>query len=170
MSSQNKHLDTVNIRHLANSMRTHGPGMANTTVNATYQFLRPKMHAFSQFLYEEQIRSRLAKDIRIFKQNRQESSTANPTHQSNFPFKSAEKFKKGIRKLGVQDGFTWLDHFRILITQIGNALGLVIQSFLTFSSVFRKYKFCSVSIYFKRCVASFLFYGNIKNSVHYIYV
>jgi WASH complex subunit 7 len=116
VNSPNKHLDTVNIRHLANSMRAHGPGLANTTVNATYQFLRPKMHVFSQFLYEEQIRSRLAKDIRQLKLKRQEESC-------NYPFKVAEKLNKGIRKLGVQDGLTRLDHLRILISHIGNALG-----------------------------------------------
>lgn len=125
VTSQNKHLDTVNIRHLANSMRTHGIGMTNTTVNAAYQFLRPKIHLFSQCLYEEQIRSRLSKDIRQFKQTRQEpsSSTPNTAQPPNFPFKVAEKFKKGIKKLGLQDGLSWLDKFRILISHIGNALG-----------------------------------------------
>lgn len=131
IGSKNKHLDTVNIRHLANSMRTHGTGMTNTTVNAAYQFLRPKMHLFSQCLFEEQIRSRLSKDIRLFKQARQDPSlssfSSTKTHSSsqppNFPFKVAEKFKKGIKKLGVQEGLTWLDKFRVLISHIGNALG-----------------------------------------------
>lgn len=91
--------------------------MANTAVNAAYQFLRQKIHIFSQCLYEEQIRSKLSRDIRTFKQMRQEETNA------NFPFKVAEKFKKGVKKFGVQDGLTWLDKFRILITQIGNALG-----------------------------------------------
>ncbi|XP_035708903.1 WASH complex subunit 4 isoform X3 [Folsomia candida] len=133
IGSKNKHLDTVNIRHLANSMRTHGTGMTNTTVNAAYQFLRPKMHLFSQCLFEEQIRSRLSKDIRLFKQARQDPSlssfSSTKTHSSsqppNFPFKVAEKFKKGIKKLGVQEGLTWLDKFRVLISHIGNALGFV---------------------------------------------
>lgn len=125
LRSQNKHLDTVNIRHLANSMRTHGIGMINTTVNSAYQYLIPKIQIFSQHLYHEQIRSRLTKDIRIFKQTRQDSSipSSSASQQSNFPFKAAEKFKKGIKKLGLLDGLTWLEHFRILITHIGNALG-----------------------------------------------
>lgn len=37
----------------------------------------------------------------------------------------AEKFNRGIRKLGTSDGLSYLDQFRILITQIGNALGYV---------------------------------------------
>lgn len=32
-SSKNKHLNTINIRHIANSLRTHGIGIINTTVN-----------------------------------------------------------------------------------------------------------------------------------------
>eukprot|EP00105_Crassostrea_gigas_P008276 XP_011422786.1 PREDICTED: WASH complex subunit SWIP [Crassostrea gigas] len=35
-SSNNKHLNTINIRHIANSIRTHGTGIMNTTVNFTY--------------------------------------------------------------------------------------------------------------------------------------
>jgi WASH complex subunit 7 len=39
----------------------------------------------------------------------------------------AFQFNKAIRKLGVdpQNGRTFLDQFRILITEIGNALGYV---------------------------------------------
>lgn len=32
-SSNNKHLNTINIRHIANSLRTHGTGIINTTVS-----------------------------------------------------------------------------------------------------------------------------------------
>ena len=31
--SNNKHLNTINIRHIANSIRTHGTGIMNTTVS-----------------------------------------------------------------------------------------------------------------------------------------
>lgn len=31
-NSKNKHLNTINIRHIANSLRTHGIGIINTTV------------------------------------------------------------------------------------------------------------------------------------------
>ncbi|KAG0442675.1 hypothetical protein HPB47_015639 [Ixodes persulcatus] len=54
-TSNNKHLNTINIRHIANSIRTHGIGIMNTTVNFTYQFLRKKFVIFSQFLFDEHI-------------------------------------------------------------------------------------------------------------------
>ena len=89
-SSSNKHLNTINIRHIANSIRTHGTGIMNTTVswgsfpccrcgpcrlrtcclvtcscvlqvNFTYQFLRKKFFIFSQFMYDEYIKARLLK-------------------------------------------------------------------------------------------------------------
>lgn len=63
-SSANKHLNTINIRHIANSIRTHGFGIMNTTVNFTYQFLRGRFFTFSQFLYDDHIKSRLIKDVR----------------------------------------------------------------------------------------------------------
>lgn len=33
-NSKNKHLNTINIRHIANSLRTHGIGIINTTVGS----------------------------------------------------------------------------------------------------------------------------------------
>lgn len=130
MQSPNKHFETVSIRHLANSMRTHGPGMANTTVNFAYKFLRTKIRIFSQFLYDEQIKSRLSRDIRHFKQGRHTLDTNSSSSSSaiissySFQYDRAIKFQRGIRKLGVNsEGLSPLDQFRLLITHIGNALG-----------------------------------------------
>ncbi|RWS27195.1 WASH complex subunit 7-like protein [Leptotrombidium deliense] len=115
-SSENKHLNVLLIRHVSNSIQTHGFGIINTAVNFTYQFLRKKFYIFSQFLYEEHIKSRLMKDLRIFRESK----------ANKFPFERAEKLVKGIRVLGVTtDGLSYLDQFRQLISQIGNALGFV---------------------------------------------
>lgn len=118
-SSNNKHLNTINIRHIANSIRTHGIGVMNTTVNFVYQFLRKKFHIFSQFLYDEHIKSRLIKDLRYFKENKAQNG-------QKYSFERADKFHRGIRKLGLSnDGQSYLDQFRLLISQIGNAMGFV---------------------------------------------
>lgn len=125
-SSQNKHLNTINIKHIANSIRTHGTGIMNTTVNFTYQFLRKKFVIFSQFLFDEQIKSRLSKDARFFRENSAQL-------EQKFPFDRASKFNKGIRKLGVLDGnSTYLDQFRLLISQIGTAERLLCHTKCTF--------------------------------------
>lgn len=43
-----------------------------------------------------------------------------------YPFERADKFNKGIRKLGLTpDGQSYLDQFRLLISQIGNAMGYI---------------------------------------------
>uniref|UniRef100_A0A8B9HR92 WASH complex subunit 4 n=1 Tax=Astyanax mexicanus TaxID=7994 RepID=A0A8B9HR92_ASTMX len=118
-TSNNKHLNTINIRHIANSIRTHGTGIMNTTVNFTYQFLQKKFYIFSQFMYDEHIKSRLIKDIRFFRETKDQSD-------QKYPFERAEKFNRGIRKLGITpDGQSYLDQFRQLISQIGNAMGYV---------------------------------------------
>ncbi|XP_076756339.1 strumpellin and WASH-interacting protein isoform X1 [Xylocopa sonorina] len=118
-TSNNKHLNTFGIRHIANSIRTHGTGIMSTTVNFVYQFLRIKLHTFSQFLFDEHIKSRLMRDIRFIKTQRENGATP-------YTYERAEKFQKGIRKLGMTpDGLSYLDQFRQLITQIGNALGYV---------------------------------------------
>ena len=51
-----KNLNTINIQSIAASLRQHGLGILNTTVNYTYQFLAQKFHVFSQFLFDEYIR------------------------------------------------------------------------------------------------------------------
>lgn len=118
-SSQNKHLNTINIRHVSNSIRMHGTGIMNTTVNFTYQFLRKKFYIFSQFLFDEQIKSRLTKDILYYKEHKTQN-------EQKYSYERADKFNKGIRKLGLSpEGLSYLDQFRILISQIGNAMGYV---------------------------------------------
>jgi WASH complex subunit 7 len=120
-----QHLNTINIRHIANSIRTHGTGVMNTTVrpspsaqltypapqpqsspqlqpaaqtscppcltsrcgrartqvNVTYQFLRQKFRIFSEFLYDDQIKSRLIREIRHYKDNKDELGQKVPQPQ-----------------------------------------------------------------------------------------
>ena len=117
--SANKHLNTIGIQHIANSIRTHGTGIMSTTVNFVYQFLRIKLHTFSQFLFDEHIKSRLMRDVRFIRSQKEKGAVP-------YTYERAEKFQKVIRKLGMRpDGLSYLDQFRQLITQIGNALGYV---------------------------------------------
>ncbi|XP_067619913.1 WASH complex subunit 4-like [Eurosta solidaginis] len=118
--SGDKHLDSIGIRHVVNSLRTHGTGVINKTVNFTYQFLRQKFYTFSQFLYDEQIKSRLMKELRAFTEHKQ---------SNNYPlyaYERADAFNKDIRKLGLaNDGQTYMDLFRKVITHVGNAMGYI---------------------------------------------
>jgi WASH complex subunit 7 len=116
-----KHLNTIKIQSIAASIRQHGLGVLNTTVNFTYQFLAQKFHIFSQFLFDDYIRAHLSREHRWFKKHKNEQEINNM-----YPYDHALKFVRDIRKLGVNDsGKTFLDQFRILITEIGNALGYV---------------------------------------------
>lgn len=119
--SDAKSLNVLHIKHIANSIRTHGTGIMNTTINFVFRFLGKKLYIFSQFLFDDHIKSRLLKDIRFYKDEALKSL------DNKFPLKSAKKFIKDIKKLGVnpQTGLSYLDQFRVLITEIGNALGYV---------------------------------------------
>eukprot|EP01063_Lacrimia_lanifica_P036975 TRINITY_DN7468_c0_g2_i1.p1 TRINITY_DN7468_c0_g2~~TRINITY_DN7468_c0_g2_i1.p1 ORF type:complete len:1229 (+),score=555.07 TRINITY_DN7468_c0_g2_i1:65-3688(+) len=117
--SESKHIHTVHIRHIVNSIRTHGTGMTNTTVNFVFRLLKKKFYTFSQFLFDELVKSRLLKDIKWFAENRE-------ANYNLYPMKRADKFVKEIRRLGVdQEDQSTLDHFRKLITEIGNGLAYV---------------------------------------------
>ena len=115
-----KYLNTISIESISCSIRQHGLGILNTTVNYTYQYLSKKFHIFSQFLFDDYIRSHLAKEKRWFKKHHKD-----PDIDNKYPFHRAAGFVKDIRKLGVSDNKTFLDRFRILISEIGNALGYV---------------------------------------------
>ncbi|PKU28908.1 wash complex subunit hypothetical protein [Limosa lapponica baueri] len=70
-------------------------------------------------MYDEHIKSRLIKDIRFFREVKDQND-------HKYPFERADKFNRGIRKLGITpDGQSYLDQFRQLISQIGNAMGYV---------------------------------------------
>ncbi|KAG6552860.1 hypothetical protein Mapa_005515 [Marchantia paleacea] len=114
-----KYLNTVNVRHVANSIRTHGTGIMSTTVNFAYQFLAQKFIVFSQFLFDDHIKSLLIKEHRFYKESREKGGR-------DYPVERAEKLNKDIRKLGLTyDGLSFLDQFRRLIAEMGNALGFV---------------------------------------------
>lgn len=64
-------------------------------------------------MFDEQIKSRLLKDLRFFVDHKTELNQM-------YPYERAEKFNFGIKKLGLNpDGLSYLDLFRKLITQIG---------------------------------------------------
>jgi len=136
-SSDSKTLNTIGISTIANSIRTHGTGIMNTTVNFTYQYLRTMFDSFSQFLFDEHIKSPLMKEVRFFHDLQVESGAKvnknGPITKSfyqAYPYDRADRFNKEIRKLGTTasesgGSLTFLDRFRILITQIGNAMGYI---------------------------------------------
>ncbi|VDO58985.1 unnamed protein product [Haemonchus placei] len=69
--SPNRTLRVLTAEHMADSMRTQGLGVLNTSVNITYQLLRSKFGIFNQFLRDEHIHAQLQKDIRYFHENLQ---------------------------------------------------------------------------------------------------
>jgi len=118
-SSNSKTLNTINITHISNSIRTHGSGIMNTTINFAYRFLIQKFSVFSEFLFDDQIKSRLYKNIKYFRENKEQLGNM-------YPYESVTELVRDIRQLGVtEQGLTFLDHFRILITHIGNAMGYI---------------------------------------------
>ena len=120
MITESKHLNTLHIRHVANSIRTHGTGIMNTAVNYVYKCLLKKLAILLQFLYDDYVKSRLLKDIKYFTQNKDDL-------KGFYPIQRAEKYCFEIRKLGLtEDGRTYLDQSRQLIAEIGNALGYIL--------------------------------------------
>lgn len=118
-SSKNQHLNTVNIKNISNSLRTHGFGIVNTAVNYVYQFLGKKFRIFSQFIFDERIKSRLVKDLKHHRDNLEINGQV-------YSFDRAQAFNREIKKLGMSEsGESFLDEFRKLVSQIGNSMGYI---------------------------------------------
>jgi WASH complex subunit 7 len=117
LKTEAKHLHTLHIRHIANSIRTHGTGIMNTTVNYVYKCLLKKLSVVSQFLADEHIRGKLTKDIKFFNAHKTELD-------GRYPVPRVDKFVNDVRGLGMTDDQrTYLDQFRQLVAEVGNALG-----------------------------------------------
>jgi WASH complex subunit 7 len=120
-----KMANTICIHSIADSIRQHGIGIMNTTVNFTYQFLQHKFHIFSQFLLDQYINAIASRERRWFRKHRDDADVEN-----TYPYDHAQLLIKDIRKLSTSRGkankaTSFLDKFRMLVTQIGNAVGYV---------------------------------------------
>ena len=114
-----KHVQCFTYMHLTYSLKTHGLGLVNSTINTTYKLLTKRFQVFSQFLYDTHIWSQLNKDRKYFEGNKEGLNQM-------FPYQRADNFNKEIRRLGTfEGGITYLDKFRQLVTQIGNTIGLI---------------------------------------------
>ncbi|VDM95715.1 unnamed protein product [Thelazia callipaeda] len=117
--SKSKQLTVLTVEHVANSIRSHGMGIMNTTINHAYQFLKKKFYLFSQLLYDDRVQNQLIKDDRFFHDNVENL-------KNMYPVSRAQRFNTSIRRLGVTvDDLSYLDKLRILITEVGNAMGYV---------------------------------------------
>lgn len=118
-TSSNQTLHTIGIHNIANSLTTHGFGIVNTTINFVYQFLRKKFLIFSQFFYNERIKSRLVKEMKSLREKGTEKGNKN---LEMYNYDQAYALNRDIKKL---DNQTLLDKIRATITEIGNTIAYV---------------------------------------------
>ncbi|KAI1720039.1 WASH complex subunit 7 domain-containing protein [Ditylenchus destructor] len=120
-SSKSRTLNVLQVQQVINSIKTHGVGILNSSVHFAYQFLKKKLQVFSQFLFDDQIKSILVKEVKFYRDLVTSDETTNA-----YPVKRAENVNNIIKKFGqAADGKTFLDKFRELITEIGNTVGFI---------------------------------------------
>jgi WASH complex subunit 7 len=95
MTASTKHLHTLTIRSIMASIRQHGLGVVNTTVNYTYQYLSQKFNLFSQYLFDDYLRGYLSRETRWYKKHKNEASVNNV-----YPYDRAMQFVKDMKRLG----------------------------------------------------------------------
>ena len=101
------------------SIKTHGIGVVGTVINRFFKFLVKKLNIFNEFLFDEFIHNPLMQEARYFKKKKAQLGNM-------YPYERAENMSRNIKRLGTtKSGISYLDKFRSLITEIGNALGYV---------------------------------------------
>ncbi|KAL0233620.1 hypothetical protein PCE1_002133 [Barthelona sp. PCE] len=115
IKTKNKYIQTLTLNHISNSVRVHGVGVLNSTVNFIYShFLIRKLRVLGQFLMDDYVRSRLMREMKDY-------DTTEP-----YEYGKAEKVIKDIRGLDTSlEGRNPIDRLMDLVTAIGNALGFV---------------------------------------------
>ena len=109
-------LSTLSIKRVSESIRTHGTGVTHAVINSVYRYLAQRFQIFSQFLYEDHVKSLLQKEKQAHSEEKFEE----------YPVVRGIHFLHEMRKLGVaDDGLSFLDQFRALLSEMGNALGFV---------------------------------------------
>lgn len=121
LAGNNQYFNTIGINNIANSLSTHGFGVINTTINFVYQFMRKKLSIFSQVIYDERIKSRLAREIKFLRE-----SVASDKNNEVYSFDRALSLHDYVKNLESFEGNqTLMDKIRSLISTIGNALGYI---------------------------------------------
>lgn len=116
---ETKQIRTIGVNQMLFSIKTHGVGVLGTVVQTFYKFLVKKLNMFNEFLYDEYIHNPLMQEQRWFRKNKEKVNNL-------YPYDRAEHMARNVKKLGkTSSGVYYLDKFRQLITQIGNALGYV---------------------------------------------
>ncbi|GMS84066.1 hypothetical protein PENTCL1PPCAC_6241 [Pristionchus entomophagus] len=119
--SSSRTLHILSWEHISNSLRMHGMGVVNTSVNLAYQLLRKKLSIVNEFLDDEHVKAMLNGETKYFEENRKQL-------RKMYPVKRAERLKNAmcdLGRVGGEEGETYFDRFRVTITQLGNALGFV---------------------------------------------
>jgi WASH complex subunit 7 len=132
ITNNNQHFNTIGINNIANSLATHGFGIISTTINFVYQFMRKKLSIFSQVMFNEMVKSRLARETKLLREATAaiEKSNNNNSSKNNaadvYTFERALALHDYIKNLEQFEGNqTLMDKIRSLISSIGNALGYI---------------------------------------------
>lgn len=113
------HIAIIGIPHIFSSYRCHGIGIMNTTVDFIYKFLKAKFNVFHQLMFDSFMRGTLLSEKTWFDGNKESVGAL-------YPYERADKILNDMRRMNRSDSQTSiLDTVRILITEIGNALGFV---------------------------------------------
>uniref|UniRef100_A0A914I8K0 WASH complex subunit 7 n=1 Tax=Globodera rostochiensis TaxID=31243 RepID=A0A914I8K0_GLORO len=116
-------LSILRAQQVVNSVKTHGLGILNTLVNSAYKFLRVQLQRLSLCLFDERIKTLLMQEIRFYRDAMDELDQL-------YPMSRAERLANALRRydgasLGTDGGADCLNKLRVLITRMGNMLGLL---------------------------------------------
>uniref|UniRef100_A0A8R1ER28 WASH-7_mid domain-containing protein n=1 Tax=Caenorhabditis japonica TaxID=281687 RepID=A0A8R1ER28_CAEJA len=142
-SSTSKKLHMIRMQDLKTSLRKHGVGLLPTAVNAAYMLIRNKLQTFLNFLSEDTVRFQIQRFLNELDAEKSSTdSKRKPSYKASWALilltnlsKTVAESENGAGRTvasGTVSGsiaeeipLTYVDKFRSIITQIGNAISLV---------------------------------------------
>ncbi|XP_077235545.1 uncharacterized protein LOC143877406 isoform X2 [Tasmannia lanceolata] len=113
-----KTLRVVGVEHVASSIATHGLGTMSTALSSVFEFVTQKIAALSELLQDNFVRSHLVKEFKLWKSDKGATN--------KFTLGHAEDLNAAIGKVTFGDHeLSFLEQLHCVITEMGNALGLV---------------------------------------------
>ena len=115
--TESNNVNVIGVQQILNSLYTHGTGIVNSVVNATYQFLTRILQKVLGILGDDYIKS-LLKDERIYWDKNK------TTIEYNYPYQHGEELLTKIKAVTTGYSTEIMEQLLKIVKQIGNAVAL----------------------------------------------
>ncbi|KAL3093235.1 hypothetical protein niasHT_022685 [Heterodera trifolii] len=118
-------LNILRVHQVINSVKTHGLGILHSLINSAYKFLRVQFQRLSRCLFDERIKKLLTQEILFYRDAMDELDQMYPMGRAEKLANALLRFDCAALPNTLATSDDCLNKLRVLITRMGNLLGLL---------------------------------------------